>query len=122
MDDSILNSIKDLLGIQTDEHGFDGELIFHINRVFLNLNQIGVGPDEIFVVTDDKDSWDDFVDDEGLIGSVAEYVKLKVQILFDPPTSNVLMEALNEALRETEWRLREQVDKYVPEEVISSNE
>lgn len=122
MDDSILNSIKDLLGIQEEDHGFDKELIFHINRVFLNLNQIGVGPDEIFVVTDDKDSWDDFVDDEGLIGSVAEFVKLKVQILFDPPTSNVLMEALNEALRETEWRLREQVDKYVPEEVISSNE
>lgn len=122
MDDSILNSIKDLLGIQAEDHGFDGELIFHINRVFLNLNQIGVGPDEIFVVTDDKDSWDDFVDDEGLIGSVAEFVKLKVQMLFDPPTSNVLMEALNEAIKETEWRLREQVDHYVSGEVNSSNE
>lgn len=121
MDASILNSVKDLLGVQHEEHGFDSELIFHINRAFLNLNQIGVGPNDVFSIEDDTAMWSDFIDEAGFVGSICEFVYLKVKMLFDPPASNVLMEALNELTKETEWRLREQLDEYVHEEVITTN-
>ena len=102
--DSILDSIKKLLGIQPEYRAFDEDLIIHINTVFAILNQIGIGPQEGFFIVDETTSWDDYMTDINQ-ASVRTYVYLKVRLLFDPPGSGILVDSINRMLSELEWRL-----------------
>lgn len=110
--DSILTSIKKLLGISEEYTQFDDDIITHINSVFLNLTQLGVGPEEGFFIEDDSASWDDFVDIESDIPlqAIKSYVYLKVKLLFDPPLSSAVIESTNRMISELEWRLNVAVD------------
>lgn len=103
--DSILISIKKLLGFTPDYKVFDTDIIIHINTVFTNLNQIGVGPEEGFSIQDDKAVWTDFIKDNKKLNSVITYVYLKVKLIFDPPLSSSVMEAFKQTIDELEWRL-----------------
>ena len=107
--DSILNSIKKLLGITEDYKHFDPDIIIHINSVFFTLNQLGVGPEDPFIIEDESATWDEFSPD-GDVEAVKSYVGLKVKLLFDPPTHGSLMSAIQEQIKEYEWRLNVQVD------------
>lgn len=104
---SILLSIKKLLGLTEDYDSFDQDLIIHINSVFASLNQMGVGPESGFAITGSNEIWNDFFEyvDEKLQNSVKSYVYLKVRMLFDPPTSSVQMNAIENMAKEYEWRL-----------------
>lgn len=101
--DSILNSIKKLLGIDESYTVFDGDLIIHINSAINALYQLGVDAAGQFSITDADDSWDDLILDTDL-NLIKTYVFLKVKLLFDPPTGSAL-QAYNEQLREIEWRI-----------------
>ena len=103
--DSILNSTKKLLGITPEYEHFDADLIMHINAVFLILNQMGVGPDVPFVITDSTATWDEFSQNINEIQMVKSYMGNKVKYLFDPPQSGSVMNALTETIKEQEWRL-----------------
>lgn len=103
--DSILNSIKKLLGIAEDYTHFDNDLIMHINSVFTILNQLGVGPSYGFAITGSYETWDDFIDEDQRPDAIKSYIYLKVKLLFDPPTSAALLEATNRQIGELEWRL-----------------
>lgn len=103
--DSILTSIKKLLGITEEYTHFDTDLIIHINSVFATLTQLGVGPSEGFVIVDKNDNWEQFTDDNILIESVKSYMYLKVKLLFDPPTSSAVSESYKQMINEFEWRL-----------------
>lgn len=103
--ESILTSIKKLLGIGEDYTHFDPDIIMHINSVFMILNQMGVGPPEGFRIEDDIDTWRDYTDNDMMIESVKTYIYLKVRLLFDPPTGSSLIEAMNRQIAELEWRL-----------------
>ena len=103
--DSILNSIKKLLGIQTDYKNFDTDIIIHINSVFMILNQLGIGPKQGFKIEGDTETWSDYISDGDDLESIKTYVYLKVKIVFDPALSGTVMEANKEVLRELEWRL-----------------
>ena len=109
--ESILNSIKKLLGIMEDDEHFDQDIIIHINSAFMILNQLGVGPEEVFTIQDASDSWTDFIHGSQNIESVRTYVYLKVKLVFDPPQSSVVSEAYNKTLSELEWRLNIASDK-----------
>lgn len=103
---SILNSIKKLLGISEDYESFDADIIMHINSVFMILNQLGVGPSESFMITDKTATWDDFLPNEEVKAeAVKSYMYLKVRLMFDPPLSSVVMECMNRTINELEWRL-----------------
>lgn len=104
MTESILLSIKKLLGIVEDYTVYDVDLIMHINSVFLTLNQLGVGPENGFSIKDESDTWDKFIDDSRF-EAVKTYVYLKVKLLFDPPQSSAVMEAINRMIVELEWRI-----------------
>ena len=104
MKESILLSIKKLLGITEDYTVYDVDLIMHINSVFLILNQLGVGPDDGFSIKDENDTWDKIIDDSRF-EAVKSYVYLKVKLLFDPPQSSAVMEAINRMISELEWRI-----------------
>lgn len=101
---SILNSIKKLLGIYEDDKSFDQDIILHINSVFMVLNQLGVGPEEPFVISDLSSNWSDFIE-EGKIELIKSYMFLKVKLLFDPPQSSSLIESMNKQINEFEWRV-----------------
>lgn len=104
--DSILTSIKKLLGITKECTSFDPDLIIHINSVFLILQQLGVGPEEGFSITGEYETWDQFLP-EGIknLEAVKSFMHIKVRLLFDPPTSSAVMEAMNHMASEFEWRL-----------------
>lgn len=108
--DSILTSIKKLLGIEEEYTQFDSDIIMHINTVFLNLTQLGVGPAEGFLIEDDSATWDDFIGDSNRLQAVKTYVYLKVKLLFDPPLSSSVTESINRIISELEWRLNVAVD------------
>lgn len=103
--ESILISIKKLLGIAEDYDHFDADLIMHINSVFMVLTQLGVGPSEGFIIEDETDEWFDFISDPIKLPAVKSYVYLKVKLLFDPPLSSAVIEATNRMIAEYEWRL-----------------
>lgn len=103
--DSILTSIKKLLGIDAEYDHFDADIIMHINSVFMILTQLGVGPEEGFTIMDEDAVWSDFIQDKKDIESVKSYMYLKVRLLFDPPLSSAVMESMNRMVNEFEWRL-----------------
>ena len=103
--DSILTSVKKMLGITADYTHFDSDIIMHINSVFMILNQMGVGPKEGFSISSDVETWDEFTNDNLTIESVKSYMYLKVGLLFDPPTSSNVLDARNRLVSELEWRL-----------------
>lgn len=101
--ESILLTIKKLLGISEDYHHFDADIIVNINSVFMILCQMGVGPARPFVIYGPEESWSDFIDNEEF-EAVKTYIYLKTRLVFDPPTGSVL-EASKEMINELEWRL-----------------
>ena len=108
--ESILTSIKKLLGIEEEYTQFDADIIMHINTVFLNLTQLGVGPSEGFLIEDDTAIWEDFIGDSSQLQAVKTYMYLKVRLLFDPPLSSSVTESMNRMIAELEWRLNVAVD------------
>lgn len=108
--DSILYSVKKVLGIPEDYSYFDLDIIMHINSTFMILSQLGVGPDEGFSITDDSSLWSDYLPQGSNLNLVKSYVYLKVRMLFDPPNSGALMDALKQQINEFEWRLNVAVD------------
>lgn len=110
METSILTSIKKMLGIAEDYTEFDEDIITHINSVFLNLTQLGVGPEEGFMIEDYTAVWEDFIDDSIQLQAVKTYMYLKVKLLFDPPLSSSVTESFTRMIAELEWRLNVAVD------------
>lgn len=109
-EETILESIRDYVGIQKDLDAFDQELVLHINSSFSTLFQIGVGKDKPYRLEKDS-TWSDLFseyDDE--LDLIKEYVFLKVKILFDPPTNSSLLESLKSVVNETEYRIELQIE------------
>lgn len=112
--DSILTSIKKLLGITEEDEHFDADLIIHINSVFATLTQLGVGPTEGFSIKDDSAIWADFLSDSRTIESVKSYMYLRVKLLFDPPLTSAVLESMNRIISEFEWRINVSADSKQP--------
>ena len=110
METSILTSIKKMLGVAEDYTEFDEDIITHINSVFLNLTQLGVGPEEGFMIEDNTAVWEDFIVDSIRLQAVKTYMYLKVKLLFDPPLSSSVTESFTRMIAELEWRLNVAVD------------
>lgn len=103
--ESILTSIKKLLGITEEYKHFDSDLIIHINSVLAVLTQIGVGPSTGFSISDKYAKWADFIEDDSKLEFVKSYVFLKVKLLFDPPISSAVAESTKRLCDELEWRI-----------------
>lgn len=102
--ESILTSIKKLLGPEESYDHFDTDIIIHINSALMVLNQLGVGPAEGFSISDKEAVWTDFVPEKN-VEAVKTYVYLKVRLIFDPPQSSFLVAAIEKQITELEWRL-----------------
>lgn len=110
MNESILNSIKKLLGISESYQAFDTDIIIHINTVLNVLTQLGIGPKDGFTISDDKGKWTDFINDSKKYEMIKSYVYLKVRLMFDPPLNASVLESMKQTISELEWRLNVQYE------------
>ena len=118
--DSILDSIKKLLGIQPEYTSFDEDIIIAINTSFATLNQLGVGPEGGYMIEDNTQTWNDYITTTNL-NMVKTYIYLKSRLLFDPPTGGVL-DAIKNQLAELEFRLYVEVDPKVNDETFEEGD
>ena len=108
--ESILLSVKKSLNIPPKETAFDVDLLMHINSGFAELYQLGVGPDEAFMIEDETSTWDEFTEDDNAINMVKSWMYIDVRMMFDPPTASILA-AMERKRDEYEWRLNVAGDK-----------
>ena len=121
--ESILTSIKKMLGIVEEYTHFDADLIMHINSVLSILNQIGVGPSEGFSIRDKTSTWTDFVPENARLELIKSYTYMKVKLLFDPPLISAVIESTNRMTSELEWRIQVAADPVnTIEEEVNPNE
>ena len=105
MEQSILKTIKKLLGVSPDDSNFDTDIVMHINTVISALTQLGVGPKKGFRIESEKELWSDLIGSDKLLQMVTSYIYLKVRLIFDPPSSSTVIQAINDQIKEYEWRL-----------------
>lgn len=111
--ESILTSIKKLLGPTEEQTHFDTDIITHINSVFSDLALLGVGPSEGFSIEDSSATWDEFFEGfpyPNLLNSVKTYMYLKVKILFDPPANSSVLKSYEQEIAKYEWKINVTVD------------
>lgn len=109
--DSILTSIKKLLGIAEEYEHFDPDIVMYINSAFSVLTQLGVGPEEGFRIEDANKTWSEFLYDDPRLEMVRTYVYLKVKVVFDSTTlTSAVIESMNRQINELEWRINVTVD------------
>lgn len=114
--ESILTSIKKLLGIIEDDDSFDTDVIMHINSVFFTLKQLGVGPKNGFSITDKSAVWTDFIADANELQAVKTYIFMKVKLVFDPGSlTAAVITSYQEAIKEYEWRLKVDAETEITE-------
>ena len=121
IEDSILNSIKKLLGIFPDVEAYNQDIIIHINSVFAILASMGVGPTNGFRIQSADEQWSEFLNqcigegkgaDTNLYEDVKTFVYMKVKLIFDPPASSALLDSYNNLIKEIEYRLYTQSGGY----------
>lgn len=105
MSDSILISTKKALDLPENYDVFDQNIIMHINGVFSTLTQLGIGPDDGFEIADDTSTWSHFLAGNAKFNFVKTYMYLRVRMIFDPPATSYLIEAMNKQKEELEWRI-----------------
>lgn len=114
--DSVLTSIKKMLGIEADYIHFDTDIIIHINTAFMTLNQLGIGPKVTPSISSELDTWTNVLGDMTNIEAVKTYVYLKVRMVFDSPTSSFVLDSMKRQADELEWRLQVQSELLNTEE------
>lgn len=108
MDDSILNSVKHMLG-SCDDY-FDSDLITFINGAFSTLMQLGVGPKTGFSISGSDETWSSYTENKPELEMVKTYVYTKVRLRFDPPQGSSVLQLMQQDANELEWRLNVATD------------
>ena len=110
MVDSILTTIKGLVGVVPTDTNFDQEITIHINSAFMSLQQLGVGPSTGFYISSDEELWADILLDRKDLEAVKTYIYLKVRLVFDPPQNSFLVDSIKNMITELEFRINAQVE------------
>lgn len=105
MDQSILNNVKKMVGVDASLTVFDLDILTHINSVFADLEQLGIGPVGGFTIDDAVPTWDAFIAGDARLSSVKSYMYFRVRLMFDPPQTSYLIESMNKQVEKMEWRL-----------------
>lgn len=111
LDDSILRTIKLMLGLTDEITSFDEELKVHINSLFTILNQLDCISDDGFRITGYDETWGQLTDKVTIAEMIKEFMYLKVRMVFDPPGSSVVSDAFNQRIAELEWRMNVQAER-----------
>ena len=114
MTDSILDSVKKLIGIVAEDTTFDSDIIIHINSIFMVLHQLGIGPTDGYSIEDNEPVWSDYVAPSENLEGVKSYMVLRVKALFDPSSTSFTQESFKRLVDEFEWRLVVQKETIQP--------
>lgn len=114
MDESILISIKELLGVGLEEDYFDPQIIMHINTYIAVLAHIGLTTSSIFEVKNTSQTWGQLLGQRiNNLNMVKSYIFIKVKLLFDPPSSSFVLESYKNQAVELEWRINELAEEEI---------
>lgn len=109
-EESILLTIKKMIGGDIDSDEFDTDLIVSINSVIATLCQIGIeslnketGAD--FAITGENETWDDYLGNFKHVDMIKSYIYQRVRMIFDPPQNSTLISSIQEQIKENEWRI-----------------
>lgn len=116
--ESILTSIKKLLGIEESYEIFDPDIILYINSAFSALTQLGIGPEEGFSIKDKTTIWSEYLNNDPRLDLIKNYVFLKVKLIFDPPTSSSVQSAYERMIQELEWRILHAIEIMINKEGV----
>lgn len=108
--DSILHDVKQMVGQEWDDSTYDVDIQTHINSIFFDLQQIGVGPEEGFAIDGPEVKWDAYLGSDKNLNAVKSYIYIRVRLLFDPPTNGFLVTSLQQQADKLEWRLMVHTD------------
>lgn len=103
--DSILTSIKKLMGLTEEYDAFDQDILMRINSVLFELEQIGVKAKDGFVLSDKTAVWSDYSDDDRLLNALKQYIYMKTKLTFDSPTNSGALDSMNRIIDRLEWRI-----------------
>lgn len=119
---SILDSIKQMHGINSDDINFDSELIMYINGALMIMTQLGVGPVKGFSIRDNLATWEQFLEGREDLDLVFNDVYLRVRLIFDPPQNSFLVTAIERQIKEYDWRIESQHNLIEPIDNVSNSE
>lgn len=108
--ESILTSIKKLLGPGENDTQFDTDIIIYINSAIMRLNQLGIGPPGGYSIKDKENVWTELIGTRADLEAVKSYIYLKVRLIFDPPQSGFLVEAIKSQIAELDSTLNIQAE------------
>lgn len=118
MTDSILNTIKKLLGVSLEDTAFDMDVLTLINATMSKLTQVGVGPEDPILVVDKDTVWSSLTVNQTILSLCQQYIYMSVRSVFDPPGTSYHLTSAKEIMEETLWRIKEEADPYVLEEDV----
>ena len=113
LEENIRASIKKLLGFEEDYTAFDTDIMMHINSAFMGLHQLGVGPAAGYALSSGLETWVEFFGTHNDLHGVKTYIYLKVRLVFDPPSTSFVIDAIQKQIAELEWRLNIQAERLV---------
>jgi hypothetical protein len=102
---SILDSVKKVLGFDPDYTAFDLDITMFINAAFGKLQQLGVGGDAGFVISDRTTLWSQYVEDLVYLGMIQQYIFMNVRLVFDTPPTGFAISAFQKMIEELAFRI-----------------
>lgn len=118
MEESILGTIKQALGLSAEPDGFDFEIRMHVNSALATLGQLGVPAQGSFSISGPSEKWSDLLSGNSKLNNVQSYLFMKVKMIFDSATMPAhLVSAYNERIKEEEWRITVEADPYIPQQL-----
>lgn len=112
MTDSVLVTIKKMLGLDESYNAFDTDIIVFINSVIMTLQQLGVTDKQGVTITGPTETWADVLPSDKLVEGAKSYIYLKVKLLFDPPSNSFVLNSYEKQIEELEYRMKEQMEAY----------
>lgn len=111
---SILDSVKKVLGFEPEYTAFDLDIILHINGAFGSLQQLGVGSETGFVIEDNTTLWSQYISQLLYLGMVKQYIFMTVRLAFDPPGTSFAIDAFDKQIQQLAWRINVAVESLNP--------
>ena len=110
-DTTILKDIKSVLGLIDDDNAYDGEILMHLNSAFMYLNQLGFGELYKPETIEETTTWEEVFSNRDYVNCIKPYIYKRVRLIFDPPGSSIVMQSLENLIREDEYRIQSMLDR-----------
>jgi hypothetical protein len=112
--ESILDSVKKAVGLDSTDTTFDLDVTLLINSTFGALKQLGVGSDSGFIIQDNTTLWSQYISGLSYLGMVKHFIFMSVKLAFDPPDGRYALPAFQAQIEQLAWRINVEVEHLNP--------